>query len=244
MSRHSATCLVLRENRFATHIVKTAQAGSGREVLLWPDTWNNYFHPAALTAAAKVLESSGSRVTIPTKHICCGRPLYDFGFLDEARRYLLRIWMNSNLKSGPGVPVVMLEPSCASVFRDELVNLFPKDERALRLSQQTMMLSEMLAQSLPSWRPPQFEGRRIIVHGHCHQKAIMSMKDEMSLLRATGADVEMLDSAVAGWRVLSVSKKRTTIFHKSSLNVSSCPPSGRHRRYNLSKQRIQLPRTN
>ncbi len=132
---------------FRDAYVKTAQADSGREVLLWPDTWNNYFNPAALTAAAKVLESSGSRVTIPRKHICCGRPLYDFGFLDEARRYLVRIMDEFEPQIRAGIPVVMLEPSCASVFRDELVNLFPRDERALLLSRQTMMLSEVLAQS-------------------------------------------------------------------------------------------------
>jgi FAD/FMN-containing dehydrogenase/Fe-S oxidoreductase len=188
----------LARKPFREAYVNTSQVGSGREVLLWPDTWNNYFNPAALTAAAKVLEISGSLVTIPRKHICCGRPLYDFGFLDEARRYLLRIMDEFEPQIRAGVPVVMLEPSCASVFRDELVNLFPRDERALLLSRQTMMFSEVLAQSVPSWCPPRLEGRRIIVQGHCHQKAIMSMKDEMSLLRATGADVEMLDAGCCG----------------------------------------------
>jgi Fe-S oxidoreductase len=96
-----------------------------------------------------------------------------------------------------GVPVVMLEPSCASVFRDELVNFFPTDERAILLSKQTMMLSEVLAQS-STWQPPQMVGQRIVVHGHCHQKALMTMKDEMSLLRSTGADVELLDSGCCG----------------------------------------------
>src|ERR1019366_8219684 len=97
-----------------------------------------------------------------------------------------------------GIPVVMLEPSCASVFRDELVNFFPKDERAIRLSKQTIMLSEMLARQSAIWQPPQMSGRRIVVHGHCHQKALMTMKDEMKLLRATGAEVELLDSGCCG----------------------------------------------
>jgi Fe-S oxidoreductase len=97
-----------------------------------------------------------------------------------------------------GIPVVMLEPSCASVFRDELVNFFPRDERAVRLSKQTIMLSEMLARSTTSWQPPQMPNRRIVVHGHCHQKSLMTMKDEMKLLRATGAQVELLDSGCCG----------------------------------------------
>jgi FAD/FMN-containing dehydrogenase/Fe-S oxidoreductase len=174
-----------------------AQA-TAQQVLLWPDTWNNYFHPQALFSAAKVLASAGTSVQIPKRHICCGRPLYDFGFLDSARRYLLRILDEFEPQINAGIPVVMLEPSCASVFRDELVNFFPNDPRAIRLSKQTIMLSEMLARRTESWQPPQMPGRRIVVHGHCHQKTQMTMKDEMQLLRLTGAQVELLDSGCCG----------------------------------------------
>ena len=170
----------------------------GREVLLWPDTWNNYFHPSALTAASKVLGVSGHNVQIPQKHICCGRPLYDFGFLNEARNYLLRILDEFEPQILAGIPVVMLEPSCASVFRDELINFFPNDKRAVRLSKQTVMLSEALAHSPSKWQPPKMTGRKIIIHGHCHQKALMTMNDEMTLLKATGAEVELLDSGCCG----------------------------------------------
>ena len=168
------------------------------EVLLWPDTWNNYFYPRALTGAAKVLNEAGHCVQVPRKHVCCGRPLYDFGFLDQARQYLLRILDEFELQIMAGLPVVMLEPSCASVFRDELLNFFPKDERALRLSSQTVMLSEILVNKSPNWQPPILGGRRIVVHGHCHQKALLTMKDEMALLQATGAEVEMLDAGCCG----------------------------------------------
>ena len=174
------------------------ERAEGTKVLLWPDTWNNYFYPRALVSAAKVLTDSGNSVEIPHKHICCGRPLYDFGFLDHARRYLLRILDEFEPQIRAGVPIVMLEPSCASVFRDEMINFFPKDERAIRLSKQTLMLSELLAKSSSAWKPPQLTGRRILVHGHCHQKALMTMNDEMELLKATGAQVEMLDSGCCG----------------------------------------------
>jgi Fe-S oxidoreductase len=171
---------------------------TGNALLLWPDTWNNYFQPEALHAAVKVLAAAGNRVEIPKTHVCCGRPLYDFGFLDEAREYLLRILDEFETQIMAGQPVVMLEPSCASVFRDELVNFFPKDERAVRLSRQTVMLSEMLTRSTNGWKPPRLEGRRVIVQGHCHQKALLTMKDEVALLRATGAAVELLDSGCCG----------------------------------------------
>ncbi len=176
-----------------------AEAAGGKPVLLWADTWNNYFYPQALHAAAKVLAATGHTVRVPAKHVCCGRPLYDFGFLDEARRYLLRILDKFEPEIRAGVPVVMLEPSCASVFRDELLSFFPHDERAILLSRQTTMLSEVLAgENVSGWVPPQMVGRKIVVQGHCHQKALMTMKDELALLRATGAEVDLLDSGCCG----------------------------------------------
>ena len=130
--------------------------------------------------------------------MCCGRPLYDFGFLDKAKTYLKDILDEFEPQIMAGMPVVMLEPSCASVFRDELINFFPTDERAIRLSRQTVMLSEMLSRSTNDWSPPRRERGRIVVQGHCHQKALMTMKDEVRLLEATGAAVTMLDSGCCG----------------------------------------------
>ena len=168
------------------------------DVLLWADTWNNYFHPQALHAAADVLGGAGYSIQVPKRHVCCGRPLYDFGFLDEAKRYLQNILAMFATEIDAGMPVVMLEPSCATVFRDELINFFPQDERAQRLAKQTIMLSEAIARSPRPWQPPDLAGRRIVVHGHCHQKTQMTMKDDMRLLSATGAAVELLDSGCCG----------------------------------------------
>ena len=183
--------------RSSFHLVSQQQQ-TGTPVLLWADTWNNYFHPQALTAAVSVLQASGNSVQVPTQHVCCGRPLYDFGFLDQARGYLLRILNEFEPMIRAGIPFVMLEPSCASVFKDELLNFFPNDERALLLSRQTVMLSEMLSRTATEWQPPPMRGRRVFVQGHCHQKALMTMKEEVALLRATGAEVELLDSGCCG----------------------------------------------
>ncbi len=172
----------------------TTGAGAGQEVLLWADTWNNYFYPQALHAAAAVLGAAGKDVRVSPGHVCCGRPLYDFGFLDAARSYLRGILDRFEREIRAGVPVVMLEPSCASVFKDELVGLFPNDDRARLLARQTMMLSEAVA----SCKPPSLAGRKVVVQGHCHQKALMTMKDEVRLLEATGAEVTMLDSGCCG----------------------------------------------
>ena len=89
----------------------------GREVFLWADTFNNYFHPGVLQAAYKVLIANGFRVTVTSRHMCCGRPLYDFGMLDVAKEYLRTVLDALEPRLAAGVPIVVLEPSCASVFR-------------------------------------------------------------------------------------------------------------------------------
>jgi FAD/FMN-containing dehydrogenase/Fe-S oxidoreductase len=173
-------------------------SSNGTPLFLWPDTWNNYFHPQVLGAAHDVLSSAGFQVQVPAQHICCGRPLYDFGFLDQARKYLLGILERLGPQIDAGMPFVVLEPSCASVFRDELTNFFPANERAQRLAKQTFLLSEMLAHHAPGYRPPNLGGRKMVLHGHCHQKALMGMQDELGLLLATHAQVNMLDSGCCG----------------------------------------------
>lgn len=176
---------------------KKSQTVAGKDVFLWADTFNNYFHPSTMRAAHAVLTDAGFRVGLPTQHLCCGRPLYDFGMLDTAKEYLLKILDALAPQLAAGTPVVVLEPSCASVFRDELTNLLPNDPRAAKLRDQTLLLSEFLVKHAPDYHPPQID-QKIIVHGHCHHHATQSMKDEMQILRSTGADVQLLDSGCCG----------------------------------------------
>ena len=158
-------------------------------VLLWPDTFNNYFLPDTAKAAVEVLESAGYRVVLPKAKLCCGRPLYDWGMLDRAKRLLLETLDTLHNEIAQGIPMVVLEPSCATVFRDEMLNLFPKDERARRLSQQTFLLSEFLEKKAKNFSPPQL-ARKALVHGHCHHKSVMRMTDEEALLRKMGIDFQ------------------------------------------------------
>jgi FAD/FMN-containing dehydrogenase/Fe-S oxidoreductase len=176
---------------------RPALPSTAPEVFLWADTFNNYFHPATMRAAHQVLTTAGFRVTLPTQHLCCGRPLYDFGMLDTAKKYLLKTLNVLTPQLTAATPIVVLEPSCASVFRDELTNLLPNDPRALKLRDQTFLLSEFLIKHAPHYRPPQID-EKIIVHGHCHHRATMGMHDEVALLRLTGANVELLDSGCCG----------------------------------------------
>jgi FAD/FMN-containing dehydrogenase/Fe-S oxidoreductase len=167
-------------------------------VVLWPDTWNNYYHPQSLHAAARVLAAAGFAPEIPARHVCCGRPLYDFGFLPTARAYLETILRTFAPQIDAGLPFVFLEPSCASVFRDELINFLPNDTRAQRLRTQTLLLSEFLVRHAPDFQPAPHPGSKILLHGHCHHKSMMKMTDEVALLRRTGAEVELLDSGCCG----------------------------------------------
>jgi FAD/FMN-containing dehydrogenase/Fe-S oxidoreductase len=158
-------------------------------VLLWPDTFNNYFHPGTARAAVEVLEAAGFRVVVPKANLCCGRPLYDFGMLDRAQALLLQILDELSPEIEAGIPVVGLEPSCVSVFRDELLNLFPHDERAQALSRQTFLLSEFLETFASNVPLPQLN-RKALLHGHCHHKSLMKMTAEESILHRLGIDFQ------------------------------------------------------
>jgi Fe-S oxidoreductase len=166
-------------------------------VILWADTFNNYFHPQTSEAAYEVLTHAGFEVRVPAGHLCCGRPLYDFGMIDRARSYLQEIMRKLSGPIDAGVPIIVLEPSCASVFRDELRNLFPSDDRAERLRKQTFLLSEFLERQVPDYVPPTLN-QEVLLHGHCHHKSILKMTDEESLLKKMGVKVSAPDAGCCG----------------------------------------------
>jgi FAD/FMN-containing dehydrogenase/Fe-S oxidoreductase len=167
-----------------------------QRVILWPDTFNNYFFPDTAISAAEVLRAANCEVVVPAAHFCCGRPLYDYGFLDMAKHYLERILAGIGAEIERGTPVVVLEPSCCSVFRDELTNLFPTLPRAERLKKQTFTLSEFLDRQ-DEFVAPTLK-RKAVIHGHCHHKAVMRMTAEESVFKKVGLDYEMLDSGCCG----------------------------------------------
>jgi FAD/FMN-containing dehydrogenase/Fe-S oxidoreductase len=156
-------------------------------VILWADTFNNHFLPSTAIAAAEVLEAAGFGVLVPKAQLCCGRPLYDVGELDRAKSLLLQIMDELYVAIEQRTPIVVLEPSCAAVFRDELVNLFPNDQRARSLSKQVFLLSEFLEQFATDFPIPNL-AREALIHGHCHHKALMKMTAEESVLRRMGID--------------------------------------------------------
>lgn len=180
------------------HWFKHREPGKqSQQVILWPDTFNNYFHPETAIAAVEVLEAAGFQVRLPERRICCGRPLYDFGMLNQAKRQLQRIVSDLRQAIHSGIPVVGLEPACVTVFRDELVNLFPNDEASQQLSRQTYFFNEFLLKKAPDFRFPALQ-RKAMLHGHCHQKAIIRTDDDQIVLGKLGLDLQYLDSGCCG----------------------------------------------
>jgi Fe-S oxidoreductase len=179
---------------FQTHKrVKT----EGTPVVLFPDTFTNYFHPEIGQAAVEILESAGYTVIIPEQELCCGRPLYDHGMLKLAKKLLERNlaaaqpWLSNN------IPIIGLEPSCVAVFRDEMPALFSNDERAKALSSDTFTLAEFVTAHENEFRFKRMEGRAML-HGHCHQKAVMGSTPETKLLQQIGFDLELPDTGCCG----------------------------------------------
>jgi FAD/FMN-containing dehydrogenase/Fe-S oxidoreductase len=169
----------------------------GARVLLWPDTFNNYFRPGTAIAATRVLEAAGFDVVIPERPLCCGRPLYDWGWLDRAQKLWRRTLTVLKDDIEAGTPVVGLEPACVSSFKDELVNLFPKDRLAQRLSEQTVFFSDFLA-AHGIGSAAGVEHEKALVHVHCHQHANIKTEGERKLLDRLGPHYDVLPSGCCG----------------------------------------------
>ncbi|HEY8075656.1 MAG TPA: FAD-linked oxidase C-terminal domain-containing protein, partial [Labilithrix sp.] len=168
---------------------------SEKKAVLWPDTFNDHFHPDTAMAAVEVLEHAGFEVVVPEERVCCGRPLYDFGFLDEARGYLERALAVTRPYVDAGMPIVVLEPSCASVFRDELVQMLPARDDAQSLAASVRLFSEVL-EDVPL---PKLANRpRAIVQGHCHHKSVLHFDAEEKLFEKLGIQAEVLSAGCCG----------------------------------------------
>ncbi len=178
---------------------REAQLVPPQVVVLWADTWNNYYHPPTLQAAESVLTEAGFAVKTTKGHICCGRPLYDFGHLGAAKAYLRNVLDRMAAEIEAGLPFIFLEPSCASVFKDELPELLPDDPRAQKMGAQVWLLADWLAARAPEFVTGRLTGAHILVHGHCHHKAVFGgPRSEIALLRRAGAAVEMIEAGCCG----------------------------------------------
>ncbi|MEU5095372.1 FAD-binding and (Fe-S)-binding domain-containing protein [Streptomyces sp. NPDC020996] len=174
--------------------------GSRGSVLLWPDTFTNFFHPHIGQAAVDLLEHAGWRVEMPREPLCCGLTWISTGQLGVAERVLARTVRRLAGHVRAGGLVVGLEPSCTTVFRSDLGELFPGDQDARRLTDRTVTLAELLTEHSPGYEPPQVPERsaRALAQVHCHQHAVLGWDADQELLRRAGVDAERLESGCCG----------------------------------------------
>ena len=179
---------------------RTPRNAGKERVILWTDTWNNYFHPDTAMAALEVLEDAGYHVLVPRRQICCGRPLYDYGLLEQAQRQVIAILDELRPFIREGVPVIGLEPSCLSVFKDEMQNMVGDDIDANRLAAQCFTLETFLnkkAERDEQYTPPKLD-RAAIVHEHCHKKSLLDPTSESHVFEQMHLRYESLASGCCG----------------------------------------------
>ncbi|WP_078491670.1 FAD-binding and (Fe-S)-binding domain-containing protein [Streptomyces yerevanensis] len=174
--------------------------GARGTVLLWPDTFTNFFHPHIGQAAVRLMEDAGWRVVLPAEPLCCGLTWISTGQLGTARRILTRTVRHLAEHLHSGGLVVGLEPSCTAVFRSDAGELFPGDRDVRRLRRQTVTLAELLTEHSPGYVPPPVpEGRsEALAQVHCHQHAVLGWDADAELLRRAGVDAERLESGCCG----------------------------------------------
>ena len=156
--------------------------GSRGQVVLFPDTFTNYNHPEIGIAATKVLEALDYEVVVPPSK-CCGRPMLSKGMLDKAKANA-----QANVQSvfsyvKRGAKVVGLEPSCILSFRDDYVDLVD-DERVRAVAESSMLIEEFVVHALGEGADIEFGNPpgEVLLHGHCHQKALVGMGPAMEVL--------------------------------------------------------------
>jgi len=169
--------------------------GTGpKEIALFNDTWNEYQRPEIGEGAVRLFAAAGARVHLP-KVVCCGRPMLSEGLIDEARENARR---NLDLLGSLlewGIPLVGLEPSCILTMRDDYKKLLPDDERVEKLAAATRLFEEALLEL--DTELPLRDGEPILLHGHCHQKALVGTGPTEKIL-GYAADVEVVDSGCCG----------------------------------------------
>ncbi|HEV2343713.1 MAG TPA: FAD-binding and (Fe-S)-binding domain-containing protein [Actinocrinis sp.] len=189
-------------DRSARQTIRTRPATARLDaptVVLWPDTFTDAYRPDLALSWKAVLEAAGESVAVPTEWACCARPLYDTGMLGLARRTLRHLLDVLDVHIARATPVVVPEPSCLAAFRDELPKLLADDPRAAKLAALARSPAEhLLATGTPTALPRAAEPRRVLIHPHCHARAIRSADADRQLLESLGHDVSVLDAGCCG----------------------------------------------
>jgi Fe-S oxidoreductase len=171
-------------------------------VVLFVDTFTNHFHPRIGLAAADVAQRLGYGVTL-APNVCCGRPLISQGLLDEARERARENAHRLHALSS-GQPLVFLEPSCLSAIREDAPDLLSGEDRrrARVVADASRLFEDWLETECRRGRVDLRLRRgpaRVVVHGHCHQKAMGDLPVAKALLgRIPGATIVDPDAGCCG----------------------------------------------
>ena len=187
-------------------IAATPGEGTGAEVVLFVDTFNRWFEPENARAAAAVLRRAGYRVIEATpkgeRPLCCGRTLLATGLVDEAKAEARRMLAALKPYLDRGVAIVGLEPSCLFTLRDEFLAMVPGEE-AKALASRARLFEEFVAEEAAAGRFKLEPGRnaptKVLLHGHCHQKAFNTVAASVAALKTIpGLAVETFESTCCG----------------------------------------------
>ena len=159
-------------------------------VLLWADSFTEYFSTEGGKAGVGLLEAAGYSVELLERQVCCGLTWITTGQLDKARELVAHAVEQLHPYVEAGVPIVGLEPSCLGVLRSDAVELLD-DPRAVDVAKGVFTLAELLGRT-DGWNPPDLTGTTVVVQPHCHQASVMGFEADMALLARTGASVERL----------------------------------------------------
>ena len=168
----------------------------GIPVIVWSDTFTNYFYPQVGRAAVQVLEHLGYHVIVPPQ-TCCGRPLYDFGLLESAREHLRAVFEILADERYRHVPIVVLEPSCFAVFQDEARTLSADRPISQALAERTVLFDTFVRAHFERGDLPSLSVSAL-VHVHCHQQAIAGRESIASTLAAARVSAQVIDAGCCG----------------------------------------------
>jgi Fe-S oxidoreductase len=189
---------------FTDWFARQTWRADGPPVVLYADTFTNHNHPEIGQAAALFLHRAGYAVQVTTPDACCGRPLLSKGLVADAKKLAASSIGKLMPYVEAGTPIVGLEPSCILTFRDEWKSMLPGDDRVERLARQSMLFEDFVATEAQAGRlahvewKPLGEVDQVLVHGHCHQKALAGVDGTLAALALPGYRVELVDSSCCG----------------------------------------------
>ena len=200
VSRHRKLPEFAREPFTTWFANRPEQSKKQKQVVLFNDTFNTFNYPQVSIAATEVLEAAGYGVILPG-HWCCGRPMISKGLVDKARAAARDCIEKLTPFAEQGIPIVGLEPSCLLTLRDEMLMLVPDDPRGLKIAENSFLFEEFIAKLADGGELEdafQQAADRVLLHGHCHQKALVGTGPSKTTLSLTGCEIEEVDSGCCG----------------------------------------------